>query len=67
MNDRPPSNQRLHDMRGSLNGLGLQVEVLALAFARSDPDMHERALSAARDALADLARQLDELRSESFA
>jgi len=61
--DRRP----LHDLRGNLNGLALQLEVMALAFSRGDRAMHERALSAARDAMTRASEQLEALRDDGAA
>lgn len=48
-----------HELRGALNGLSLQLEVMALAFERGDRALHERAAAAAREALARLTEALE--------
>ena len=53
----------LHELRGALNGLSLQLEVMALAFEREDRDLHRRALDAAREAVATMTRQIEALGS----
>lgn len=58
-----PHDQRLHDLFGTLNGVGLQLEVMALAFTRGDATLHANALEHARTAVATLATQLAALRS----
>jgi hypothetical protein len=55
-------DEHVHDLRGTLNNLGLQLEVMGLAFARADAAMHERALEAARAAVAKAAQQIEALR-----
>jgi len=57
-----PADKTFHDLFGALNGLGLQLEVMALAFSRQDGELHERALVAAREAFADVTRKIEALR-----
>jgi len=51
----------LHDLRGALNGVILQLEVATLAADREDEAMLRRALSAARRAATEAVEQLDRL------
>lgn len=57
------ARQQIHDLRGALNGVALQLEVLALAMARANPSLHARALDAARGALDEAVRILERARS----
>lgn len=59
---KTPSDKRFHDLFGVLNALGLQLEVLALAYDRADAALHARALERSREAVASLTRAIEELR-----
>lgn len=54
-----PSDPLLHDSLGPLDGVGLQLELMALAFDRADSSLHATALAQARNALSALARKLE--------
>jgi len=51
----------VHALRGALNGVVLQLEVAALARARGDEAMLDRALAAARKAAAEASERVAEL------
>ncbi|MFO0751342.1 MAG: hypothetical protein U1F43_37590 [Myxococcota bacterium] len=54
----------MHRLRGALNGVVLQLEVLALAADRGDAALLAKALAAARGAARDAVDQLEALSSE---
>lgn len=57
---RPPeSSPSLHDLRGALNGVVLQLELAAIALGRQDPTRAERAVAQARAAADELATLLE--------
>jgi hypothetical protein len=60
MSEQPTPS--FHDLFGTVNGIGLQLEVLALAFERADAALHESALSSAREAVVTLGEQIEALR-----
>jgi len=53
----------MHKLRGSMNGVVLQLEVLALAVQRGDEALLTRSLEAARAAAADAVKHLDGMRA----
>lgn len=61
--DDTHERQRVHDLRGALNGVALQLEVLALAMARGNEALHARALIAARGAVEEAVRILERPRT----
>lgn len=54
--------QAMHKLRGSLNGVVLQLEVLALAAGRGDEALLQRSLGAARAAAADAVKHLEAMK-----
>ncbi|MCB9735452.1 MAG: hypothetical protein H6745_22920 [Deltaproteobacteria bacterium] len=54
-----PEKPDFHAVRGALNGVVLQLEVIRLALDKGDDAMARRALAAARDAAKTAAERLD--------
>ncbi|MCC6620231.1 MAG: hypothetical protein IT385_03200 [Deltaproteobacteria bacterium] len=63
--ERKGAREAAHALRGALNGVVLQLEVAALARARGDEAMLDKALAAARKAAAEASEQVAALDAEA--